>query len=717
MASPASLASYDSDGSDNRISSMQKIGKGEPVDNDEFDTWMKSKQLLKPDDQLDLTEAELGEEIPKLLSTENRHLPRNLVVYDFREGAFLPVPPPENTITLLEFEGTSIHKDTDEAKEQISRKGTDELNVTLDKPKETLAEDQEDTKKPDTPETGDGEEGERDEDEAEGEGEGQEQEEEVQPPPEEEAPKKKLTNQFNFCERAALTIANPSRSVDTQTIPPPRSSYGASVLQWVIYDSYIEDYAQQQREKEREKEKKPGLQRRDEKSRKDEKAKQAEEFNKRYLQACQIIERMVNQNIYDEIAQDYRYWEDPSDEFREEEGTLLPLWKFSYERTKKMCVTDLCFNTLYYDLFAVCFGTLDFMKQNAEGAVCLFTIKNPSFPDYRIATESGAMCCDIHPKYPYLIAIGLYDGNVIVYNLQVGTKEGPVYISHGVNGKHAECVWEIKWGPDMQDGEINFFSVSADGKVFNWVLMQNKLAITTIITLFLELDQVSGPDGSTLRLKGSGTCMVFHPHNQEIFLVGTEEGYIFKCSTAYSSKYLMTYHAHYLPVHRMDYNKFNSNIFASCSGDWRVKIWEDMRPEPLFIFDLGSSVGDVKWAPYSSTVFAAVTTEGKVFVFDLNVNKYKAICTQAIVSKRKNKLTRLAFNQKLPFIIVGDDKGTTITLKLSPNLRIKTKMGKKAGVVDPQLLESQKLDRLLSLVRELPEGETVKETVSTVASN
>lgn len=40
----------------------------------------------------------------------------------------------------------------------------------------------------------------------------------------------------------------------------------------------------------------------------------------------------------------------------------------------------------------------------------------------------------------------------------------------------------------------------------------------------------------------------------------------------------MTYYAHYLSVHRMDYNKFNSNIFASCSGDWRVKIWEDMRP-------------------------------------------------------------------------------------------------------------------------------------------
>ncbi|XP_065092817.1 dynein intermediate chain 2, ciliary isoform X1 [Ochlerotatus camptorhynchus] len=713
MASPASFISLESDGSEHRGSSMQKPGKGEPVDNDEFDSWVKSKQLLKPDDQLDLTDGELGEEIPKLLSTENRHLPRNLVIYNFHEGAYVPAPPPENTITLLQFEGTSLHKDTPEAKDQIARKGTDELNVTLDKPPEPSPEEEQAPPKPETP---DGEDAERDEDEAEADGEAQEQEEEAQAAPEEEAPKKKLTNQFNFCERAALTIANPSRSVDTQTIPPPRSSYGSSVLQWVIYDSYAEDYAQQQREKEREKEKKPMLHKRDEKSRKDDKAKQTEEFNKRYLQACQIIERMVNQNIYDEIAQDYRYWEDPSDEFREEEGTLLPLWKFSYEKTKKMCVTDLCFNTLYYDLFAVCFGTLDFMKQGNEGAVCLFTIKNPSFPDYRITTESGAMCCDIHPKYPYLIAIGLYDGNVIVYNLQVGTKE-PVYMSHGVNGKHSECVWELKWGPDMQDGEINFFTVSGDGRVFNWVLMQNKLAITTIISLFLDIDQVGGPDGSTLKLKGCGMCMVFHPSNPEIFLVGTEEGYIFKCSTAYSSKYLMTYYAHYLSVHRMDYNKFNSNIFASCSGDWRVKIWEDMRPEPLFIFDLGASVGDVKWAPYSSTLFAAVTTEGKVFVFDLSVNKYKAICVQAVVSKRKNKLSRIAFNHKLPFIIVGDDKGTTITLKLSPNLRIKTKAPKKTVPVDPHSLEVQKLDRLLSLVRELPEGELVKETVSTVASN
>lgn len=215
---------------------------------------------------------------------------------------------------------------------------------------------------------------------------------------------------------------------------------------------------------------------------------------------------------------------------------------------------------------------------------------------------------------------------------------------------------QIKWGPDMPDGEINFYSVSADGSIFNWVLMQSKLAITPIITLFLKDRSVCGPDGTEMRLKSCGTCLLFHPQDPQIFLVGTEEGLIYKCSTAYSSKYLMTYDAHYLSIYRIDFNRFNSNIFISCSSDWRVKIWEDMRSEPLFVFDLGSCVGDVKWAPYSSTVFAAVTTEGKVFVFDINVNKYKPICVQAVVPKRKNKLTRIAFNEKLPFIIVGDER-------------------------------------------------------------
>jgi len=43
-------------------------------------------------------------------------------------------------------------------------------------------------------------------------------------------------------------------------------------------------------------------------------------------------------------------------------------------------------------------------------------------------------------------------------------------------------------------------------------------------------------------------------------------------------------------------------------------------------------------------------------VFDLNVNKYEAICEQLVTPKKKTKLTHIAFNPKFPIVIVGDDR-------------------------------------------------------------
>lgn len=119
----------------------------------------------------------------------------------------------------------------------------------------------------------------------------------------------------------------------------------------------MEDFEKQQKEKEKKEDKKPHRKDEGKSGKQDVRTQMAEEINKKYLKSWQILERMINQNIYRDIAHDYRYWEDPADEYRESEGTLLPLWKFNYERTKKMSVTDVMFNPHYYDLFAVCFGS------------------------------------------------------------------------------------------------------------------------------------------------------------------------------------------------------------------------------------------------------------------------------------------------------------------------------------------------------------------------
>ena len=50
--------------------------------------------------------------------------------------------------------------------------------------------------------------------------------------------------------------------------------------------------------------------------------------------------------------------------------------------------------------------------------------------------------------------------------------------------------------------------------------------------------------------------------------------------------------------------------------------------DPMFTFDLSNVVGDVAWSPYCATVFAAVTAEGKVYIYDLSINKYEPLCVQ-----------------------------------------------------------------------------------------
>jgi len=79
--------------------------------------------------------------------------------------------------------------------------------------------------------------------------------------------------------------------------------------------------------------------------------------------ALKTLERLVNQNAEDEIYSDFKYWEDASDAFRDNLGTCLPLWKFEDARTKKKQVTAVCWNPAYPDMFAVGYGSYDFMRQ------------------------------------------------------------------------------------------------------------------------------------------------------------------------------------------------------------------------------------------------------------------------------------------------------------------------------------------------------------------
>lgn len=73
----------------------------------------------------------------------------------------------------------------------------------------------------------------------------------------------------------------------------------------------------------------------------------------------------------------------------------------------------------------------------------LYTLKNPSFPEYSFTSESGIMCLDFHSDHPNLLAVGFYDGNVAIYNLKKASSQ-PSYKSSAKSGKHTEPVWQVR---------------------------------------------------------------------------------------------------------------------------------------------------------------------------------------------------------------------------------------------------------------------------------
>lgn len=616
--------------------------------------------MIEAEDMLFLTEVELETVHSKLLEAINPNISKTRAVYSFEEKIFKIESTPDHMFLHFAEDGNVVRKESEEAREM--REDEEKRRLALESKKRMQL------------------------------GVGESDQVNL-----DEVSEEQLRNQFICSHRATQTYSNEFRQDSMNTDDPPTRDFSDNASQWYIYDCYVKFLAEQQEKKDAEEDSENSV--KEEKSIEDYREKTTEEImqSNEMRRTTKLVERMINQNINEELLEDFKFWEDESDKYKEE-GSLLPLWKFSNEKTHKKHVTGICWNPHFHDLFAVSYGSYDFSKQNG-GCICCYSLKNPSYPEFMFTTKSGVTAIDFHPQHGSLLAAGMYDGTVAIYDIRNGSNE-PIVKSTVKTGKHTDAVWQLKWDQDTISGALSFFSVSADGRVTAWSLSKNELQHTDIIYLrkntesnteetgageastsvsayaTQENDSISSPSKKNgakeqqqaLHNLHGGTCFDFNPATKHIFIVGSEDGKLHQCSKAYNSQYLSSYDAHHLAAYAVKWSSYHTNLFLSGSADWSIKLWDYKKSEPLLEFDLGASVGDVAWAPYSASVFAAVTDDGRVHVYDLNKNKHDAMCDQLVV--RKAKLTHLAFNPVSPIILVGDDKGLVQCLKLSPNLKV-----------------------------------------------
>mmetsp|Transcript_33125 Transcript_33125/g.85794 ORF Transcript_33125/g.85794 Transcript_33125/m.85794 type:complete len:676 (+) Transcript_33125:117-2144(+) len=651
-------------------------GEKEEQDGDMDDFDMPVIIKVKPEDQMSwLTPEELEKEVPpRVLYPQNPRAPHNLTRFSYKERAFKRDDQVDQVVFHVSMDGNILLRDSPDEQDQneIQQKKAEEA-------------------------------GDAGEDDA---------EEDAFDPPEDEKEmplKNPLRNQFNFSDRAAQTKNALLRERGWSTEPPPTTGFSGTVTQWDIFDQYLVEI-ELAKEKEKDDKTKGKSNFDDEGDKKKSKDANTPIYSDNMKLSIKLMERMVNQNAEAEVYHDFKYWEDRSDEFRDGEGTLLPLWRFSSEKAKRKQVTCIKWNPKYNDLCAVGFGSYDFSRRGT-GVICCYSLKNTRFPEYVFNTDAGVCCLDWHPHHPAVIAVGLYDGTVLVYDVRAKTKK-PIYQSTVRTNKHTDPVWEVRWNTDESGGVLNFFSISSDGRVSNWLLMKNKLESEEV----MELKLISGASGgageddeTSLAGLAGGLCFDFNRHSEHLFLVGTEEGRIHKCSKAFSGQYLETYEGHSMAVYTVRWNPFHPRIFLSASADWTVKMWDHQVRLPVMSFDLGQAIGDVAWAPYSSTTFAAITsdgpvapTSGVVHIYDLSINRNEHICEQKVV--KRAKLTQVAFNSVEPILIVGDDRGGVNTLKLSPNLRLGVvRTEETPAEKTDEDLQVEKMERLLEMVTETKE--------------
>ena len=77
-------------------------------------------QVLKPDNQLQLTEKELEEEITKQLTANNPNAPSNIARYSMKERTFKFEPMVEQLVMHYATDGYLLHQESDEAKRQVA---------------------------------------------------------------------------------------------------------------------------------------------------------------------------------------------------------------------------------------------------------------------------------------------------------------------------------------------------------------------------------------------------------------------------------------------------------------------------------------------------------------------------------------------------------------------------------------------------------------------
>ncbi|XP_016155550.1 PREDICTED: WD repeat-containing protein 78 isoform X2 [Ficedula albicollis] len=305
--------------------------------------------------------------------------------------------------------------------------------------------------------------------------------------------------------------------------------------------------------------------------------------------------------------------------------SLEQLWSYRCDLTSGHSVSSMAWNKVNPDLVAV--GYREFVSQDQKkGLACCWSLKNPMWPERIFRCEHGVTAVDFSLASPNLLAVGMANGCVAIYDVR-SRRDAALLDSSASLDKHKGPVWQLRWvEQDRGDKNERLMCISGDGRMTQWFIQQRldcfdvmKIKRTESGKKKLAGERERKSEGP-ISQEAAGMCFDFHPEDTDIFLAGTEEGHIHCCSCSGKEQILGTYRGHKGPVYKVAWNPSSTDTFLSCSADWSILLWHRDSHTPLLTFtSVTAFVHDIKWAPQSAFIFAAVN-ERRVEIWDLSVS-------------------------------------------------------------------------------------------------
>lgn len=124
------------------------------------------------------------------------------------------------------------------------------------------------------------------------------------------------------------------------------------------------------------------------------------------------------------------------------------LWDWVCPLTEGKAVACMAWNKTRPDLIAVGYGNYSFdngadHSVATKGLVAFWSLKNPTFPLWWFETRSGVTALDFATHQPNILAVGLYDGTVAIYDVK-SQQVTPSMESDAHSGRHSDPVWKVR---------------------------------------------------------------------------------------------------------------------------------------------------------------------------------------------------------------------------------------------------------------------------------